>query len=66
MRELLSSLRRCLNQENNYLLCLNAFLSQNFAKSCQWSPMFASNSNENEIVSGNLCISTEEFKILQE
>lgn len=66
IRELLSSLRSCLNQENNYLLCLNAFLSQNFAKSCQWSPVFASSSHGNEIVSGNLCISTEESKILQE
>ena len=63
---ILSSLRSCLNQENNYLLCLNAFLSQNFAKSCQWSPVFASSSHGNEIVSGNLCISTEESKILQE
>lgn len=65
IRELLSSLRMCLNQENNYSLCLNTLLSQTFAKSCQWSPVFASNSDGNEIVSGNLFISTEKSKILQ-
>lgn len=64
-RELLSSLRSCLNQKNNSLFSLNPLLNPNLTENSQWSPGFSSNSSGYNVVSDNLYSPMEEAEILQ-